>query len=236
MAEKPKTYPQKIQELQQQLEDAITDREEAERMASFIPELQQEISDLKAEVERRDKADQQRMVSSKASTTDLLQRAESAEQGLRNLQTANQALNTENSALQQQLDLAGAERDKYRGKDDKINLLHEELKAANLRIASLNQQLKDKVAETDASDENLRTIIRALQKDREILNATTMELSQRVADKIVEIENLKTDFSDRITILYRQNQELKAKIEHFNALLSKAPDTLDQLRQSLAGS
>jgi len=236
MADKPKTYAQQVQDLKEQKEELLTDIAEFQRQVEFIPELQQEISDLKAQLAEKSKEDRQGAVNSKAQMVDLLQRAESAEQGIRNLQKLNQDLILEKDSLQQQLDILGKERDKNRGKDDKLNLLSEELKASNLRVAVLNQQLRDAQVQYESNEKSLIEELRRVRADRELLNRTSMELSQRVADKIVEIENLKNDFSARLTVLFNENKSLKGKIDHFNSLLSKAPDTLDQLRQAVSGS
>src|ERR1700754_1818601 len=112
MADKPKTYPQQIQELKEQLESALIDKEDAERHASFIPELQSEIADLKAQLAATSKEDSQYASNFKAKTVDLEQRAVSAEQGLRNLKAANDTQQQEIVSLRQQLEILGLERDK----------------------------------------------------------------------------------------------------------------------------
>jgi prophage DNA circulation protein len=183
MADKPKTYPQKIQELQQQLEDALTDKAEAKRMSSFIPELQSEIADLKEQLELRNRQDQQGSVNSKSQMVDLEQRAISAEQGLRNLQARNTELTAENQALIQQLDIAGVERDRALGKEQKLQLLSEELKASNLTVATLNQRLRDlqiqsneAIAQQEKEVLYLRQLTRAQKEKIEQINAAIMNV------------------------------------------------------------
>jgi chromosome segregation ATPase len=194
MADKPKTYPQQVQELKQQLEEAITDREDALRQASFIPELQDKISELNAQLAARAAQDQSGSVNTKAQTTDLIQRAESAEQGLRNLQAAHMDLKAENASLEQQLDILGAERDKNRGKDDKLNLLSEELKSSNLRVVSLSQQLRDTQQghnEAYARQEKEIIYLRQLAKaQKDLLIALTQEIEAIPYDGLQALRNL----------------------------------------------
>jgi chromosome segregation ATPase len=194
MADKPKTYPQQVQELKQQLEEAITDREDALRQASFIPELQDKISELNAQLAARAAQDQSSSVNTKAQTTDLIQRAESAEQGLRNLQAAHMDLKAENAGLEQQLDILGAERDKNRGKDDKLNLLSEELKSSNLRVVSLSQQLRDTQQghnEAYARQEKEIIYLRQLAKaQKDLITALTQEIEAIPYDGLQALRNL----------------------------------------------
>lgn len=143
MAEKPKTYPQKIQDLTEQL--AAKDEELLDYRArvTLIPQLEAELQKLRDQLEVRTKQDQTGSVNIKSQMVDLEQRAVSAEQGIRNLTVENNRLKAENQSLEQQLDVAGTERDKNLGKDQKIQLLTEELQRANLSVARLNQQLRD---------------------------------------------------------------------------------------------
>ncbi len=194
MADKPKTYPQKIQELQEQLE--LKDNQIAEllQLNSFIDELKTEVNFLKQKLSDKDKLLQSGSVNSKAQNTDLLQRAESAEQGLRNLQSLNKDLQSDKDILVQQLDILGLERDKNRGKDDKINLLAEELKAANMKVAALNQQLRDTYQghnELYAKQEKEVLYLRQLTKaQKELITALTQEIEAIPYDGLAQLRKL----------------------------------------------
>jgi chromosome segregation ATPase len=183
MADKPKTYPQQVQELKQQLEDAITERNNALTQASFIPEMQQEISALNAQLAARADQDNSTRINTKAQNTDLLQRAESAEQSNRNLQRQIRSLDSELSALKEALDIAGKERDKSLGKEEKIQLLVEELKNSNLRVSAMHQQLRDQQVATNEA---------IAQQEKEVLYLRQLTRAQKdhIASLTAQIEAL----------------------------------------------
>lgn len=167
MADKPKTYAQQAQELRDQLQQKDEQLNEALQRLSFVDEMQAEIAHLKEQLAFNSKQTEQGTVNSKAQSNDLLQRAESAEQGLRNFQALSKQQIDKINALEQQLDIAGAERDKNLGKDRKIELLSEELRNSNLQVAKLNQQIKDlqqKTNEDSARQEKEVLYLRELTK------------------------------------------------------------------------
>jgi len=190
MADKPKTYAQQVQELKDQKDELLTDIEDLKRQISFIPELQDEISDLNARLAAQADKSRSSFVTDKAKTTDLIQRAESAEKGIRNLQKLNQDLIREKDSLQQQLDILGKERDKYRGLEDKVNLISEELKAANMRVAALNQQLRDRQVEFNEA---------AARTEKEILYLR--ELAKAQAARIQDVTATVQAMPDTISSL-----------------------------------
>jgi chromosome segregation ATPase len=183
MVDKPKTYPQKIQELQQQLEDALADKAEAERMSSFIPELQLEIADLKEKLELRNKQDQQGSVNSKSQMVDLEQRAISAEQGLRNAQSKIRDLESLKEQLELQLNVMSMEADKTVGRDQKITALEEHIKSQNFELVKVNQRLRDlqiqsneAIAQQEKEVLYLRQLTRAQKERLEQINAAIMNV------------------------------------------------------------
>jgi chromosome segregation ATPase len=190
MADKPKTYAQQVQELKDQKDELLTDIEDLKRQISFIPELQDEISDLNARLAAQADKSRSSFVTDKAKTTDLIQRAESAEKGIRNLQKLNQDLIREKDSLQQQLDILGKERDTYRGLEDKVNLISKELKAANMRVAALNQQLRDRQVEFNEA---------AARTEKEILYLR--ELAKAQAARIQDVTATVQAMPDTISSL-----------------------------------
>src|SRR6185369_14059481 len=190
MADKPKTYAQQVQELKDQKDELLTDIEDLKRQISFIPELQDEISDLNARLAAQADKSRSSFVTDKAKTTDLIQSAESAEKGIRNLQKLNQDLIREKDSLQQQLDILGKERDKYRGLEDKVNLISKELKAANIRVAALNQQLRDRQVEFNEA---------AARTEKEILYLR--ELAKAQAARIQDVTATVQAMPDTISSL-----------------------------------
>jgi len=173
MADKPKTYAQQVQELK----DAIAQKDEqiAELLekVSFITEMQDEIAHLRGVLEAKGDSDQRYVASNKAQLTDAIQRAESAEQGLRNAQAKIKELENLKQGLESQLDILGHERDKNRGKDDKIIQLQEALQFENMQVAKLTQRLRDLETAKDTTISGLFNQIREWKvvvqvKDREL--------------------------------------------------------------------
>jgi len=190
LSEQPEELVQQVQELKDQKDELLTDIEDLKRQISFIPELQDEISDLNARLAAQADKSRSSFVTDKAKTTDLIQRAESAEKGIRNLQKLNQDLIREKDSLQQQLDILGKERDKYRGLEDKVNLISEELKAANMRVAALNQQLRDRQVEFNEA---------AARTEKEILYLR--ELAKAQAARIQDVTATVQAMPDTISSL-----------------------------------
>lgn len=194
MADKPKTYAQQVQELKQQLEDALTDKNEAERQASFIPELQEEIAELKSVIAAWEEQSRVSGVNIKAQNTDLLQRAEQAELALRNRANLLKDYQAEKEGLLQQIDILENERLKHKGKDEKILMLHEELQKSNLRVAAAQQQVKDQqVATNEAIAQMEKEVIylRQLAKaQKDLITALTREIEAIPYDGLQALRNL----------------------------------------------
>lgn len=164
MADKPKTYPQQVQELKQIITDKDAVIATLQNDIASIPTLTATIADLQSQVQSLTAQGTQSVRSDKAFITDLEQRAVSAEQGIRNQQQKINQLTAENNALTQQLDIAGSERDKSLGKEAKNQALFEELQRSNFNTARLNQRLKDLEAEKDAVIESYANELRYLRQ------------------------------------------------------------------------
>ena len=219
MADKPKTYAMQVQELKEQKEELLTTVAELERQISFIPELQEKISDLEAKLAGYADKSRDEGVNNKAQLTDAIQRAEQAELALRNRNSLLADFQAEKDGLLQQIEILENERLKNKGKDDKIILLGEELQRANLRVAAINQQIRDAQAEFDKDIKSLSNELRSVKADRSQLTQDYETLVEKYNAKVLEIENLKTEFTDKITLLWQENQELKTRILHYQSVL-----------------
>jgi len=226
MADKPKTYAQQVHELKDQLQQKDELITKLEGNSSLITELELQVSELEAEVDHYKQIAQQNGVNNKAQITDLEQRALSAEQGLRNAQANFQRAATESEALQQQLDVVGAELEKHRGKDEKIILLSEQLKDSNNRISELHRQYQELQIKSNEDVARFEKNSHFARREIEELRKVIEELNENLANKILEIESLKTDYSDRLVTIYNQNQDLKTQLNAANARLNTLRETL----------
>lgn len=191
MAEKPKTYAVQVQELKDEIVQKDERINDLLQKLSFVDEMQGEIAHLREQLSVDNKAGQQNAVASKSQLTDAIQRAESAEQGLRNLQALSKQQIDMINSLEQQLDIAGAERDRNLGKEQKIQLLAEELKTSNLLVATLNQRLKDMVAEHDKAIVNKDKELRYLRELTKAQGAKIVEFMEAIkADSLSELRRL----------------------------------------------
>lgn len=136
MVDKPKTYPQKVAELQEELQLKSDRIAKLESQVDLIPTLQAEIESLKSAVAPRP-------VDNKAQLVDIEARAVAAEKQIKSMLAKWTDANRTIEGLQQQLDIAGAERDKNLGKDSKIEQLSETVKSQNMQIASFNLAISD---------------------------------------------------------------------------------------------
>lgn len=143
MADKPRTYPQQIQDLKLELEQKDAQLNKALQDLSLLPDLQEELVHLRAQLELANSGNSIAARTEKAQKNDLEQRASSAEQTVRNLQVINRGLVQENEALIQQVDTLGRELNSHKGKDQKIYLLNEDLRKLNETVAALNQRIRE---------------------------------------------------------------------------------------------
>lgn len=149
MADKPKTYAMQVQELKDIIVQKDERINELLQQNSVIQELQQEVVYLRGQVETKSKVDNTVTASNKAQLTDVIQRAESAEQGVRNLQAKIRDLEALKEQLESQLNIMAMEVDKSMGKDKKVVALEDHIKAQNFKIANVQQQLRDLQVETN---------------------------------------------------------------------------------------
>jgi chromosome segregation ATPase len=147
MATKPVTYPQQIQNLKGQLEQKDEEIRKLHEAVDSIPLLNDEISKLSAKLATGSQQASQNAGATKAQTTDLLQRAESAEKALRAAQAANRTLQQDTATLEQRIDLLGQNEVKLKNLQTKIEFLTGELQNANLRRATVSQQFNDQLTE-----------------------------------------------------------------------------------------
>lgn len=181
MADKPKTYPQQIQELKAQLAAAQEEKNKALEQISLLPELQQELQTLREQLANSSSGDQLTFASNKAKETDLQQQVDSNAQLARKYATDNHNLKVQIEQLESQMHLMGNERFKNQDLQKKLDLIAEELKAANLRIAAGNQRLRDVASEKDSVIETqsreLQTLRMHTAAQQRILNELRAVLS-----------------------------------------------------------
>jgi chromosome segregation ATPase len=183
MADKPKTYAQQVQELKEEREQLLTTIADLERQTSFIPELQDKISELNAQLAAHADRDRNSMVNDKAQLTDTIQRAESAEQGLRNAQSHIAALQNLKEQLENQLNVMAVEADKTIGKDKKITALEEEIKRGNLKVATIQQQYRDLQLQFNES-------VAGLEKETMYLRELTRAQAARLAEVTAAVQSM----------------------------------------------
>jgi chromosome segregation ATPase len=168
-----KTYPQQIQDLKEELRTKNEAMAQLEDRIALIPELQEEITILRGQVQASTKDDNQTGASHKAQLTDLQQVADSnAELAKRYSQQLTESINY-SQQLESQLDLLGKERFKAVDLDKKLELTADALKSSNLQVISLNQRIRDVASERDAVIE---------QQSREL---QSLRLQKHASDKIL---------------------------------------------------
>lgn len=223
MADKPKTYPQKLAEAQTQLQMKDDQINELLQQTSSIEEMQSEIAYLREQLEIRSKQDQTGSVSSKTQMVDLEQRVVAAEGALKASHNDNSFYKNRISGLEQLLDIAGAERDKNLGKDRKIELLSETIKSQNLQVANTEQR------------------IRELQKEHEerIIQMERASNSQAASAR-QQFRDFQIEYTEKIARMEKQvhNAETNAdsyarQLGNVIGILNDAPDIIGQLKNVL---
>jgi chromosome segregation ATPase len=192
MADKPKTYAQQAAELKTVVEQKDREIDVLKQQLALVPELQGELAVLRDKVNRYAASTQQSVVGDKIQLNDLEARAIAAEARSQELRQQLMASQGFVNALQSQLDIAGAERDKGLGKDQKIQLVSEELKAANLRVAGLQQQNRD--FQIEATEQIARA-------EKQVNNYRT--LSEQQGKMLGEIFDLVKNAPDTLSLLKR---------------------------------
>ena len=150
MPDKPKTYAQQAQELKEQLATKDQIIEQLKEQFENYTGLDAQVEKLEAELAGYRSTAQQSGVSNKAQLTDAVQRAESAEQGLRNAQARISELEINRQALESQLNVAAIERDSASGRADKVTALTEQFKNERLQFANQIERLNERKREDDA--------------------------------------------------------------------------------------
>lgn len=182
MADKPKTYPQQIQELKSQLTAAQEEKNKALEQISLLPELQQELQHLREQVENSSSGDQLAFATNKAQTTDMQQQIDSNAQLARTYSKANQELKIQVEQLESQLEQRAKQKADMQDLEKKLELTAEALKTANLRVTTVSQRLKDAVGERDAVIENQSRELQSLRMNdvgqRRLLAELTLTISE----------------------------------------------------------
>jgi chromosome segregation ATPase len=175
MTDKPKTYAQQAADLKNELAQKELLISGLREQLSLVPELQQEVATLREKLSAQANADRTGSVGSKIQINDLEARAVAAEQESRNLRNELARQKAFSTGLEQQLEIAGAERDKNLGKQQKLDLLAEELKTSNLRVASLNQAYKEL---TDKATEQIAQAEKVVNHYRQLSDAQAKKLNE----------------------------------------------------------
>jgi chromosome segregation ATPase len=175
MTDKPKTYAQQAADLKNELAQKELMINGLREQLSLVPELQQEVATLREKLSTQANADRTGSIGSKIQINDLEARAVAAEQESRNLRNELARQKAFSTGLEQQLEIAGAERDKNLGKQQKLDLLAEELKTSNLRVASLNQAYKEL---TDKATEQIAQAEKVVNHYRQLSDAQAKKLNE----------------------------------------------------------
>jgi chromosome segregation ATPase len=175
VTDKPKTYAQQAADLKNELAQKELMINGLREQLSLVPELQQEVATLREKLSTQANADRTGSIGSKIQINDLEARAVAAEQESRNLRNELARQKAFSTGLEQQLEIAGAERDKNLGKQQKLDLLAEELKTSNLRVASLNQAYKEL---TDKATEQIAQAEKVVNHYRQLSDAQAKKLNE----------------------------------------------------------
>jgi DNA repair exonuclease SbcCD ATPase subunit len=182
MVDKPKTYAQQNQDLKDELAQKDELLKTYENLDALTQQKDREISELQSQLAAYQSAAQQAGVSDKSQLTDAIQRAESAEQGLRNLQSHTRELEAVNESLQTQVRTIAIERDKEVGKDKKLIELEEIIRAQNFsiegykrRIREVDEQKDNRIAALEREVRNLRMVAETRTRDLD-------DMKQRISE------------------------------------------------------
>lgn len=181
MTSKRQTYPEQIQDLKEQLQQKDELIAKFEGGDNVIAGLKAQIADLEARLQAGIKADHHNAVSGKSQLTDAVQRAESAEQGIRNLQNRNRDLEQLKESLEAQINVLAMEVDKTIGKDKKLIAFEEVVKTQNLQILQLQQRITDIATEKDAQ-------ISELERNARDWKALTQHKDKELSDLLDHIQ------------------------------------------------
>lgn len=188
---KPQTYPEKIQALN----SLVSQQEETivrlEKQVAGIPALNNEIESLKGKLLASSKEDTQETGASKAKQTDLVQRAESAEQALRNYQTVNIELRKQVEALESQLDLLGKNELKLVDLNNKNQMLVAQLQEANNRHTRATTNSSDKIKELEGENANVMRALMEVRRERDHWYKELLELNAAIREAANPIAQLK---------------------------------------------
>jgi len=175
MAEKPKTYPQQIQELKQQLTDAQEQLTKYQEQVALIPQLNAEIQSLKDNASQASGSDDLAFATVKAQTTDLQQQIDSNAERVRQLALVNQQLTTHNEQLLSQLEGAHALEQRIEEKNAAIETATQNISDLNVAFGRAQRQFRDMIQEKD-------TVIETQSRELQTLRLATRTNERILAD------------------------------------------------------
>ena len=168
-----KTYPQQIQDLKEELRTKNEVIDSLQQQLALVPELQEEITVLRGQVQASTKDDNQTTINHKAQLTDAQQLADSNASQARQFSTIAQQYRQQVEQLESQLELLDKERYKSADLNSKLELTAEALKTSNLTVINLNNRLSEVTSERDKIIE---------QQSREL---QTLRMRTTTQDKIL---------------------------------------------------
>ncbi len=167
MATKPQTYPEKIQALQAQLREKDSLLEKAAEQEAARAELQNKYDELYARFEELKRLDNANVGTSKAAFTDLQQRAESAEQGMRNYQRINAQLQQQVEDLDTLNQTRLRELGVLQDVESKLALTSTALKEANQRAAQCSDRSAERIRELQSEYDKAINVLNKVRQDRQ---------------------------------------------------------------------
>lgn len=234
MAEKPKTYPQQIQELKQQLADKDERLSAQMESLALIPELQAEIAELRDQVDNSNNADVQKVRADKATRNDLVQRAEQAEQSNRNLQDKIKMLEYDLAAVETQLSSAKKQATAVLEYEAKVHYLLEQLKAKDADYRALVQQVNDRMREATNGTEQLSRELKTLRLQKDGIEKSLVSVQDKYQEdtsKLKAQNELLTEEVSRLrTVANKQHNIIAA----FKQRLDDVPDIKASLNSLLS--
>lgn len=228
MATKPQSYPEKIQALNAQLAERDEELNKLRHTLQEYAGVTKERDEFKTALEELKSIDQANVGTNKAAFTDMQQRAESAEQALRKLQTINEQYQKHLEAVDSQIDLLGKEQLKAQQLERNNNLLAEELKQVNVRLVNAQTRMTEVAREKDAEIEQLRKNYTGLSNAHQKLGEQVNELQINAEQKVIDLKKQVQELTDALRVA---NDNRVAML----ALLGQHQKVLKNIRTALNG-
>ena len=229
MVDKPKTYAQQVQELRAQLTDRVEEITDLRSKLSTITSYEKKIEELEAELSKKSKENTNSVRADKAKTTDLEQRAVSAEQALKDANNKLQAITYENTILQEHLSEIIGLKEKLEEREAKINQLNSIIIAENQKNKQIQQQANDAVAIARSEVESVHGELKTLRLNKQ---GYVNRISQ-LEEKLAEESTAQYSANQKLVI---DNNELRSELDkcrqainNYEKLVDEIPDTRSQL-------